>query len=106
MVQGDGGEREGEGEIDCGEEGDWGNVCFLSNAKKTFNDNHAPKQTALLCSVLPSPLTFIQSLKFSKRSISMKGQRWKNIVVICHTPNFDHSFLFFLPIFIRILKPE
>jgi hypothetical protein len=29
----------------------------LSKAKKTFNVNLAPKQTALLCSALPSPLT-------------------------------------------------
>jgi len=40
-VQGDGGEREGE--IDGGREGYWGKVCFLSNAKKTFNVNLAPK---------------------------------------------------------------
>ena len=44
MVQGDGGEREGEGEIDGGGEGDSGKVCFLSKAKETLMVNIAPKQ--------------------------------------------------------------
>jgi len=51
------GEREGEGEIDGGGEEDRGKICFVSKAKETLNVNLAPKQTALLCSVLPSPLT-------------------------------------------------
>ena len=58
------GEREEKGEIDGGGEGDYGKVCFLSNAKETLMVNLAPKQTnmtptqtALICSVLPSPLT-------------------------------------------------
>jgi len=56
-MQGDRGEREREGEIDGGGEEDRGNVCLLSNKRKTFNVNLASKQIALVSSVLPSPLT-------------------------------------------------
>ena len=73
---------EGEGEIDCGGEGDYGKVCFLSNLKKTFNVNLAPKQTTLLCSALPSPLTIYTIPEIFKETSFYEGQRWENIVVV------------------------
>jgi len=58
------GERKGEREINGGGEGDWGKVCFLFKAKETLmvnlalkQTNMTPRQTTLICSALPSPLT-------------------------------------------------
>jgi len=63
VVQGDGEEKEGEGEINGGGEGDWGKTCFLSKAKETLmvnlttrQINMTPRQITLVCNALPSPL--------------------------------------------------
>ena len=67
-MQGDEGEKEGEGEIDGGGEGDWGKVCFLYKEKESLNVNLACKQTTLICKVLPSPLTVHTILEIFKET--------------------------------------
>jgi hypothetical protein len=42
MVQSDRAEREGDGEIDGGGDGDRGKICFLSKAKETLMVNMTP----------------------------------------------------------------
>ena len=62
----------GEGKRDEGG-GGWSKICFLSRAKETLmvnltpkQTNHAPRETAFLCNVAPSPFTIHTIPEFPK----------------------------------------
>jgi len=64
------------------EENNVGGGTWASREQETMMVNMTPRQTNLTPKLTPSPLTgHITPDGFPKRSLSMKGQRWKHVVV-------------------------